>query len=278
LAEHTTTTPSGLTIVFEDGLPGPDGKSRRRSYTVNGQKLPSVTTVLNCLDKPGLVIWGEKIGLAGAIALAQEGNLPAYLDAALSAMQARNLRSFQASKKAADRGTLSHEDLLAIVTGEKPADLNGVPINQHGFLRGVAAFVSQHRPEALDAETMVASVEHGFSGRYDLRARLRGVDGIGLLDLKTTEQLPRYKNLAVRPPYDENLLQVEGYDIASVESGYGKSDYRAIVRVDSKGDWDLTISWAAHDDFLAALRLYQHLRELSDRAPELWRGTAAVAA
>jgi hypothetical protein len=278
VAEQTTTTPAGIEIRFEDGLPGPDGKSKRRCYWVNGQKLPSVTTVLNVLDKPGLKFWGEKIGVAGAIALAKEGKLPLNVPAALSAMQARDLRIFQSSDKAASRGTLAHEDLLAVVTGEKPADLDAVPRDQRGFLRGVAAFASQHRPEAIDTETMVASLVHGFSGRYDVRARLRGIDGVGLLDLKTTEELPRYKNLAVRPPYDENLLQVEGYDIASVESGYGKSDYRAIVRVDSKGEWDLTISWAEHDDFLAALRLYQRLRELSDRAPELWRGTSAVAA
>jgi hypothetical protein len=123
---------------------------------------------------------------------------------------------------------------------------------------------------------MVASLEHGFSGRYDLRARLRGIDGVGLLDLKTTEELPRYKNGAVRPPYDEHLLQVEGYDIASAESGYGESDYRAVVRVDSKGEWDLTLSWAEHDDFLAALNLYKRLRGLSERAPELWRTPVAA--
>jgi hypothetical protein len=276
VAEHITTTPSGLMICFEDGLPGPDGKSRKRSYTVNGSKLPSVTTVLNVLDKPGLVSWGEKIGVAGAIALAQEGKLPMNVPGAISAMQARKLRTFQAADRAAGRGTLAHEDLLAVVTGERPAKFESVPRDKWGFLRGVAAFASQHRPEALDAETMVASLEHGFSGRYDLRARLRGIDGVGLLDLKTTEELPRYKNGAVRPPYDEHLLQVEGYDIASAESGYGESDYRAVVRVDSKGEWDLTLSWAEHEDFLAALNLYKRLRGLSERAPELWRTPVAA--
>jgi hypothetical protein len=120
VAEHVTTTPSGITIVFEDGLPGPDGKSRKRSYTVNGQKLPSVTTVLNCLDKPGLKFWGEKVGVAGAIALAREGKLPMNVPGALSAMQARDLRIFQTSDKAASRGTLAHEDLLASSRGRSP--------------------------------------------------------------------------------------------------------------------------------------------------------------
>lgn len=276
MAEHLTTTPSGIAIRFEDGEPGPDGKSRKRCYWVNGEQLPSVTTVLGKIDKPGLKFWGEKIGVAGAIALAKEGKLPMSVPAALSAMQARELRIFQTSEKAADRGTLAHEDLLAVTTGAKLIDIGDVSPDQRGFLRGVAAFVSQHRPEAVDAETMVASLEHGFSGRYDLRARLRGIDGVGLIDLKTTEELSRYKNGAIRPPYDEHLLQVEGYDIASIESGYGESDYRAVVRVDSKGDWDLTISWAEHEDFLAALRLYKRLRGLSERAPELWRGRVAA--
>lgn len=276
MAEHETVTPSGISIRFEDGEPGPDGKSRKRCYWVNGEQLPSVTTVIGILDKPGLIHWGEKIGVQGALALAKEGKLPTTVPAALNAMTARELRTFQTSKKAAGRGTLAHEDLLAVATGAKLIDIGSVPSDQRGFLRGVAAFVSEHRPEAIDAETMVASVEHGFSGRYDLRAKLRGIDGVGLLDLKTTEELSRYKNGAVRPPYDENLLQIEGYDIASIESGYGESDYRAIVRVDSKGDWDLTISWAQHEDFLATLKLYRRLRGLSERAPELWRGRAAA--
>jgi hypothetical protein len=194
---------------------------------VNGQKLPSVTTVLNVPRQAGAEVLGRedrrcrrhraRQGRQAAAerarrALGDAGARPAHLPDV---------------DKAASRGTLAHEDLLAVVTGEKPADLDAVPRDQRGFLRGVAAFASQHRPDSHRRR------DDGRLARARLlrplrRARaLRGIDGVGLLDLKTTEELSRYKNGAVRPPYDENLLQVEGYDIASIESGYGESDYRA---------------------------------------------------
>lgn len=263
---HETITPAGIAIEFEDGLPDPEtGKSRRRAYTVNGEKLPSVTTVLGCLDKPGLTYAAEKLAVEAAIDLARAGELPVQVDAALSRMKARDMRFFQVWRRKADRGTLAHEDLVALASGAQPREMDTYTPEERGFIRGVSAWVADWRPEVVDQELMVASVEHGFAGRLDLRARTHKLPGLGLFDLKTTESLPRYKAGDVKPPYPEHLAQLAGYEVAARESGYGETDFQAVVRVDSTGAYDVCVSWADEGCFLAFLGAYRALKGLGKR-------------
>jgi hypothetical protein len=291
MAEHLTVTPSGIGILFEDGEKDPEtGKGKRRCYTVGrielavaassvkeerenwkdqvrtrGEKLPSVTTVLGCLDKPGLMYAAEKLAVAGAIELAAGGELPLYVDAALSRMKSRERRFFQVWGKKADRGTLAHEDLVSVVAGGEIRELSSYSNDEQGFIRGVSAFAADWRLDVVDQELMVASVEHGYAGRLDLRARTHRIPGLGLWDLKTTESLPRYKGGEVKPPYPEHMAQLAGYELAARESGYGETDYQAVVRVDASGAYDMTVSWADQGCFLAFLGAYRALRGLSSR-------------
>lgn len=276
---HETVTPSGIQIIFEDGLPDPTtGKSKRREYLVNGEKLPGVTTVLGILDKKGLRFAAEKLGVAGAIELAREGVLPQNMPAAMSAMKARGLCHWQVWEQQSKRGTLSHEDLVALLAGEEPTDIDAALPEERGFLRGVAAFVSDYRPELIDHETMVASLEHGFAGRYDLHCRLpQHLAGTARLDLKTTEELPRYKDGTVKPPYDEQVLQVAAYELGARESGYGASDLQAVLRVEASGDYDLTVSWCDWEPFLAVLGAQRALKGLSANKPKKRKSEAAAA-
>lgn len=276
MAEHLTTTPSGIEIVFEDGEKDPvTGTGKRRAYFVNGAKLPSVTTVLGILDKPGLRFAAEKLGVAGAIELAKEGKLPQHMPAAMSAMKARGLCHYQVWNDKARRGDLSHEDLVALLAGEEPADIDQVSPEERGFLRGVSAFVADYRPELIDHETMVASVEHGFAGRYDLHCRMAGFPGTVRLDLKTTEDLPRYKDGNVKPPYDEMVLQVAAYELAARESGYGASDLQAVLRVEASGEYNLAASWVDWEPFLAVLEAHRALKAAGAGKPK-WRKKVAA--
>lgn len=268
MAEHLTTTPSGIEILFEDGEPDENGKRKRRQYLVNGEKLPSVTSVLRILDKPGLRFAAEKLGVEGAIALAREGALPQYMPAAMAAMKARGLCHWQVWEGKSKRGQLSHEDLVALLAGKEPADIDTVLPEERGFLRGVAAFVADYRPELIDHETMVASVEHGFAGRYDVHLRIAQLEGTGRVDLKTTEELPRYKDGTVKPPYPENLLQLGAYELGARESGFGVSDWQAVLRVEASGEYDFTVSWCDWEPFLAVLGAYRALKGLNADKPK----------
>lgn len=260
MAERTWTTPAGDTIVFEDGLANDEGKSKRRTYTVNGQVVPSVTTVLGILDKPALMYTSERLAVAGAVELAAKGELPDTVDGALSRLKARELRFYQQWGKKAETGTIAHEDLLALATGQPLANLDTFSLEARGHIRGVSDWFADARPKTLDAETPVVSRTYGYAGRYDLRAEIAGE--VCLIDLKTTSRLPRYKDGQVKPPYDEHVLQLEAYDQAAFESGYESSDRRLVLRVDATGAYDVTESWAHWSDFVAILMAYKHLKAM----------------
>jgi hypothetical protein len=277
MAVHETITPSGFSIVFEDGEPDDKGKSKRRSYTVNGEKLVSVTTVLGCLDKPGLKYAAEKLGVQGAIILAQDGRLPASVDGALSRMKAEDLRFWQVWDKKKDRGTLAHEDLLALATGAPLPDLDALEPEQRGFAQGVAGWFADARPVAIQQEQSVASVEHGFAGRHDLYCTIPTLHPTArfLLDLKTTAELPRDRYENVKAPYPEMLLQLGGYEVARVESGYEPSDYQAVLRVDSTGATDLFVTVVDPSLYLGVLGAYKALKGVPTSPVEIQMEAAA---
>lgn len=269
---HTTVTPSGYSIEFEDGEPDPTtGKTRRRAYTVNGEKLVSVTTVLGCLDKPGLKYAAEKLGVAGAVALAKDGRLPATVDGALSRMKSEDLRFWQIWGKKSDRGTLAHEDLVKLATGTPLPPLDDLEPEQRGFAQGVAGWYADARPVAIEQEAMVASVEHGFAGRPDLYCTIPTLHPTArfLLDLKTTEELPRDRYENVKAPYPEHLLQLAGYEVARVESGYEPSDYQAVLRVDASGATDLFVTVVDPALFLGVLGAYKALKGVPSKPVEM---------
>lgn len=281
MAVQTLTTPSGFVVEFEDGTPDPDtGKAKRREYRVNGRKLPSVTTILGILEKPGLPFWSERLTAEGCIELARDGGLPLDVDGALGQLTRRQLRHFQIKEQKAERGKLSHEDLVHLAAGRDLPPLDSYPEDQRGFVRGLAAFLADYRPEIVHSELMVASLEHGYAGRLDLHAEL-GITtqpngrpaprGVGLLDLKTHDRLPSTKPSKANPegqvktPYPEHLIQVGLYEMASRESGYDPTDWQAIVRVDAEGNYDFTVSWLEPEAALELLPAYRLFRSVSSR-------------
>lgn len=241
MAEFVTTTPSGIEIVFEDGLPDEDGKRKRRSYTVDGDKLTSVTTVLGVIAKDGLQWAAEKVTAESIVELAEHG-LPIDRltpEQVLAAMEAENLRFRQVWNDAADLGTAMHE--LPLETWLPEA-------------------------EVLQNEVMVASKHHGFAGRFDYLVRYHGV--VVRLDLKTTKEIerykkdgPHYKKGDAKPPYKEHVAQLGGYEIAAAECGYPTADLSGVLRVTHDGDVDLFLTRPRERLFIAALELYKATRE-----------------
>lgn len=265
---HETITPSGYSILFEDGAEDPEtGKRKRRSYTVNGQKLASVTTVLGCLDKGGLTWAAAKVSVQGAITLARNGELPANLDGAISRLRSRGLWFQEVWNAKADRGTLAHSDLVALMTGGELRELDAMEPEERRMAQGIARWYADMRPVAIEQETMVASLEHGFAGRPDLYCTIPTLHPTArwLCDLKTTEELPRDRYENVKPPYDEMLLQLSGYEIARRESGYEPSDFQAILRVDGTGEIDFWPTVVGSELFLGVLGAWRSLKGLPSK-------------
>ena len=275
MAVHETVTPSGISITFEDGEKGEDGKGKRRAYWVNGEKHPSITTITGQFEKPGLTWAAEKLTVEGCLNLAADGELPNFTPAALSALKARGLRFDQVWRSKADRGTLSHGDLLAFALGEEPSDLDAALPAERGFLRGVAAFQVDHEPVAVHSEFMVGSPTFGFAGRPDFLGELPKLrEGVGLLELKTTEEIPRYASGLAKPPYTEAILQIGGQSKGCVESGYPVPEWAAVLRVEASGEYVLQEVPISHSGFLRALAVYNVNRELAAQAKAMVKEAA----
>lgn len=281
MAEHVETTPSGIQIVFEDGLPDPEtGKGKKRTYLcgrppeVEMAKLTSVTTALGVMDKAALKYASEQLTVAGLIDLARRGELPQSVEGALSRMTAQRLRFFQVWDSKAERGNATHDALVKLMAGEAiPAD-GDFPADQRGFIRGAAAFVADVRPRAIQTEVMVASLEHGFAGRFDFYGHLLNAGAWGIdpddtcrVDFKTMEAFKTYKDGTRHAPYDENLVQLPAYELAAVESGYPAADHLVVVRIDASGTYDVCRVWIGPDVFLKCLDLYRERQTIAATKP-----------
>ena len=241
-------------------------------------EVPSVTKVLDVLDKSGaLTWWGMKVGVKGVLRLVEQNKLDVlaghecvYLtDAVIAFLTQEKLTVNHVKDKAADRGTNIHKafEAWAVDPSFRP-DPNVYPENEQGYIRGLNSFLGDLGPvDDIQAEVMVGSVEHGFAGRYDLRLNLGEAvmvvktfpkrkpqhdliaPGKYLLDLKTSKSV-----------YDSHALQLAAYEMASVECGYGPTDYRAVVHVTEDGRYELVRTHAAPEDFLSILQAHQTMQ------------------
>jgi hypothetical protein len=116
-------------------------------------------------------------------------------------------------------------------------------------------------------EVQVASLEHGFAGRYDVRcmidaARLGlppGLKRLCLVDLKTSKRiypLTHYPQLA-------------GYELASVEMGFPATDAQFVLNTHPDGTYSFEQSYATGEDFLAYLGAMRAIRRLQAEDPEV---------
>ena len=272
------TTPSGIEIAFWDQV-GVDGERQQRRYRIpgpEGEKFPSISTIAGIYDKPGLMPAAVRLQEEGVIALARAGvNLKALTPAELRGMLIKRGLHYDAVwQEARDRGDLAHDAMLSIALGNAPKPLSDYPAEWRPWITaGMRWFADADPPEIIAAEYLVASLEHRFAGRPDLFCRLRD-ERLARVEFKTVTEWKQKKNGKgeptgqLLPPYDENLIQLAGQEIASVESGYDPSDVRIVVRLGPDGDYDVTESHATEECFLAALTAYNEKRYLTTGRPK----------
>ena len=252
-----------------------DGKGSARRYLIScpsegidRERFTSVTTITGCFEKEALKYSAQKIGVEGAIALAADGFLPTDPDAALGEMKKRGLQFWQIWGQKADWGTLAHKDLIALAAGEL-VDLDKYPSQVQGFVKGISAWMADYSPKVLEAEVPVASVKHRIAGRFDWLVEIEHPFlGRGIVDLKTTEKLPKDRQRRLKPPYEEHAIQVKLYDVAAQECDYPPTDFQGILRVDQAGDFDFTISWVTEEQALGAIAGYRAISSVRSAAPK----------
>lgn len=280
-------TPSGIPVYFASapkrhyrvGVAGtiPEALEAVRSdpvalqgYVEDWPVVPSVTEVLGVLDKSAaLVWWAQRIGMQGALALMNEGLLHDDLDAMIDLLTQKKITVNHQRDKAGDRGQAVHDALESWARNGHMPDPSIYPPEQEGYVRGLVAFLRDiPSAEPVGAEVLVASAEHGYAGRYDLRLRTNAehevvvrqtatkvrrrplAPGLLLADLKTSKSA-----------YPTHALQLAAYELASIESGYEPTEGRGVLLVSPEGHYEFKRAKAQPEDFLAVLEVWRRLQK-----------------
>lgn len=283
-------TPSGIEVrygvkpkrCYEIRSPErPDG-----SHNFDWHEVPSVTTVLGVLDKSGpLIWWAQGIGGIGALRLQQAGvslgQVRTLLDAGADddarkaicdLLTQQKISTNHMRDKAADRGTAVHDAFESWAkTGVLP-DPSIYPPTEEGYVLGLNEFIKTVNPEPLATEVLVASLDYGYAGRYDIRLRIP--EACDVVAHRTPVKGPQYKRLSPgvlladlktsKGTYPSHALQLEAYEQASIESGYEPTEARGVLHVTADGDYAFKRVRADISDFLSVLEVwkrFQHSKE-----------------
>jgi len=188
----------------------------QRHYTWQGEKLVSVTTVLQSYPKPWLGAWAAKVVATLAVTDAPDAawrSLPAE-----DAIRPLKGSPWRKRDDAADFGSAIHEALAALVAGRKMK----VDPGAYGHAVAVQDWWDAYRPLVLDSEVQVFNLEHRYAGSLDLIADIYGRRL--LIDLKTGSavghdvrlQLAAYRYAEFIGADDRRIAQVPAVDGCAV--------------------------------------------------------------
>lgn len=250
--------PNGESIAYRDGDHSywREAKPKKDGYSGSG-RLTGVSTLCGPYDfRPdSLLRWCERLTLDGVVRGFNGQRVPSDPHMLRQMLQTRGLRWEQIRDEAGRRGTNVHELMLqALAAGEEVPDLSQLPEEQRGYGQAVMRWWLDRQPEPTHVEQVVASLEHGFAGRLDLRCKINDPlrQGHGIVDLKTGGFLSA-----------KAFVQPAGYDLGGLHSGLWDEacEWLLIVQVDDKGNYREVWSPATHDDFVDALRIYRRAAE-----------------
>lgn len=273
--------PSGIEVAFWDSV-GVDGAKQERRYKlggIDGERVPSVSTVAGSFDKPALTPKAVKLQEQAIIDLAASGvNIANLTQEQLRAKLWEEGTHYDAQwKRARERGDIAHDMLLALIRDGRVPKLQDYEPDLQPWISAGMKFVHERKPKPIATEYFVASTEHGFAGRGDLLCEIDS--SVIRLDYKTVTEWKYKKDRdgAVvtdedgEPikllPYDENLIALAGYELGAAESGYLAADECWVVRLGPDGEYDITRSYATKEVFLAALTSYREKKYLSKARP-----------
>jgi hypothetical protein len=203
-------------------------------YTVNGRRVPGVTTILGVLNKPALVKWANNLGLQGI-------DSTSYVDALASI------------------GTLAHEMIQEYLGGPKWDREGSTRTEIDAAENAVLSFHEWERVNGIKMETeaielQLVSESNLYGGTIDWLGRIDSKRW--LVDIKTSKAL-----------YPEHTYQVAAYHRLLIENGYGVDGVRLlrVGRTEDEGFDDHIIGGNALDKawevFGCALGLYRAVQQ-----------------
>lgn len=170
-----------------------------RYYLKNGDLVVGVTTALGILNKPGLVVWANRLGLQG-------------------------VDSTKVRDQAGDRGTITHllicselKNCVPDLSQYSQSDIDVATLCLDSFHE----WRKSHTLEVIHVETPMQSEMWRYGGTPDFLGYINGE--LTLMDFKTSNAI-----------YNDYFYQVAAYRQLEIEAGYSVNKAR-ILRF-SKGD------------------------------------------
>lgn len=229
-------------------------------------KLPSVTSILKSLPKPGLEWWGLKLGVAGTLTwLKDQTQLempPPGADVSAEQITtvyeaikaAKKHTPYAVMKAGGSRGSDIHdlaEKLLT--TGELPPK-NSLDPERLGYAEALWKWWKDNgysHEGFVAVEEPVFSLVHGYAGTFDGLYEHAEKEFYELIDFKTSASI-----------YESHLLQLAAYKAAIYERGWVPENAIVIanaVRLGSDGLYERRTSECELEDFLAVKRVHEFL-------------------
>src|SRR5262252_3076493 len=239
--------------------------TRDRFYTIDGRQLPSVTTILDVIAKPGLGPWYAKqerqyFETAMLEVLSKPGARdPEYVLAAVVAAVTGVKAADRERQRASVIGAAVHAGIewqLRRALGENAGPAPCLPEAAAWALESWKDWAASVALEPLAIERTVYCHDCGYAGTLDLFARVKGV--LTVLDWKSGKAI-----------YPEAFLQNVAYRHAAKRLGM-LSAQGLIVRLPklvTDPTWEVMLVPAtlSIEDFMAAMRLWRWLRRMEGK-------------
>jgi hypothetical protein len=222
-----------------------------RYYTINGRNYPSVTTILNVLNKPQLINWAVRLTrdfLKHELFALQNAN--SLQDLEVDSLLAKSASEHNRVKNAAaDHGIDIHRRIAAYIDDE-----GGMAYDQDPAVNTFRTWRDEAQFQPIASEKLVFSREHGYAGTSDLIGMVNGK--LAVFDIKTGRGI-----------YPEYKLQLAAYAVAWGEMTGQLPEICANLHV--RGDFTITEAntftaaelFPLFQTFLAAKRLFEWLSE-----------------
>lgn len=268
--------PSGGRVFYRDSDHSywRDVKRKRDGWSGTGRLL-GVSTVAGTFDRmtDGLMDWACRLDRQGVAEIASLGMGCESPEEILMALDF--LRSGEAigealveseatwrhvRDRAGTRGTNVHLHALhALASGQPAPSWEEMAEDERGYARGVVDWWLDVLPKPLLAETVVADLDLGVAGRFDLVAVIRGEHV--LVDAKTG-------NYVSAPA----AVQQAGYIRLIEASGYPRPDRAMLLKLSADGSYLPVPVAATEADFMIAVKVYERRKALNKEIRAVMNG------
>jgi hypothetical protein len=285
--EERIDLPNGQTLWYIEEHPS-DPRQNHSYWAHNekkdrkGKRLTGVTTAVKPLDyeKERLMRWVAETQCKGVaqLYLRETGEYIHWLtDPVLmwKRLVDEELTYDQIREAAGDEGTNVHRDAFeGLAQGRPGLDFDAFSDREKMLAAAVSSFFFDHDPKASQVEQVVYSEVLGVAGRLDFAGVLNARCGnhlcacqsiepksIGVIDLKTGGFISAAAHAQVGG----------GYPRLREASGFGKSEWAAILQVFDDGTYSLFEAEGTPEIFERAVATYRDARDISNAASAAWK-------